>query len=113
MSKKGQALIEFILIMPVFMLLIMSLIDIGNIFIKKYELENDLQQITTMYQNGDVQKIALYTSNRNITIEEETNNDLITIYLKKDIKINAPILSNILGSNYKVELSKVLYKENE
>ena len=38
MNKKGQALIEFILIMPIFLILIMSLIDVGNIYIKKYEL---------------------------------------------------------------------------
>ena len=42
MNKKGQALVEFILILPVLLLILMAMIDIGNIFLKKYELENSL-----------------------------------------------------------------------
>ena len=36
MNKKGQALVEFILILPVLLLILMAMIDIGNIFLKKY-----------------------------------------------------------------------------
>ncbi|MBR2708597.1 MAG: pilus assembly protein [Bacilli bacterium] len=113
MNKKGQALIEFILIMPVFMVILMSLIDVGNIYMKKNELNNDLQIIETMYQNKDSQNIALYTSNKDITLEENIENDLITLTLKKEVKINAPILTNILGKKYTVETKKTIYKENE
>ena len=113
MNKKGQALIEFILIMPVFMIIVMSLIDIGNIYMKKYELNNDLQIVEQMYQNNNIQKVALYTANKNVTIEEEINDDLITIKLKKRLKINAPILTNILGNDYIIETEKTFYKENE
>ena len=113
MNKKGQALIEFILVMPVFMLILMSLIDVGNIYMKKYELNNDLQTIETLYKNNDAQKIAIYTSNNNLSLEEKIENDLITITLKKQVKINAPILTNILGKNYSVEAKKTFFKENE
>ena len=113
MNKKGQALIEFILIMPVFMIILMSLIDIGNIYIKKNELNSDAQVLEQMYQNNDTQKIALYTANKDIILEEDTNDNLTTLKLKKKIKINAPILTNILGSNYILETDKTFYKENE
>lgn len=113
MNKKGQALIEFILIMPIFMILIMSLIDVGNIYIKKYELNKDLQVIETLYQNNDSQKIALYTSNNDLTLEEKLENDLITITLKKQVKINAPFLSNILGKSYTIEANETFYKTDE
>ena len=39
MNKKGQALVEFILILPVLLLIAMAMIDIGNIFLKKYDLK--------------------------------------------------------------------------
>lgn len=113
MNKKGQALIEFILIMPVFMIILMSLIDIGNIYMKKYELNTSLQTVETMYQNNDAQKIALYTSNNDLTLEENIDNDLITLTLKKQVKINAPILTNILGKKHTIEAKKTFYRENE
>jgi len=39
-NNKGQALVEFIIILPIFLLLIISIIDFGNIISKKYSLEN-------------------------------------------------------------------------
>lgn len=113
MNKKGQALIEFILIMPIMMIILMSLIDVGNIYIKKNELNNNLQTVEALYQKNDVQKIALFISNNDLTLDESTDNDLITITIKKQIKINAPILTNILGKTYTVEAKKTFYKENE
>lgn len=113
MNKKGQALVEFVLVMPIFMILIMSIIDVGNIFIKKYELNNDIELIENMYQNKDTQRIVAYTSNKNIVLEENTNSDLTTIKLKKEIKINAPILNKIIGKKYIIETDKTFYKDNE
>jgi hypothetical protein len=40
---KGQALVEFILIIPVFAFLILGIIDIGNIVINKYNLESGIE----------------------------------------------------------------------
>ena len=37
-NNKGQALVEFIIILPIFLLLIISVIDFGNIISKKYFL---------------------------------------------------------------------------
>ena len=53
MNKKGQALVEFILILPVLLLIVMALIDIGNIFLKKYDLNKDLETVTELYKNGE------------------------------------------------------------
>ena len=46
MNKKGQALVEFILILPVLLLIVMAIIDIGNIFLNKYDLNKDLDTVT-------------------------------------------------------------------
>ena len=41
MNNKGQALVEFIIVAPILLLIFVALIDIGNIFLKKYDLNND------------------------------------------------------------------------
>ena len=52
MNKKGQALVEFILILPVFIFLIFSVYDFGIIFNKKNALENISTDIIELYKNS-------------------------------------------------------------
>ena len=40
LNKKGQALIEFIIILPIFLILVMGIFDFGNIMYQRYKLEN-------------------------------------------------------------------------
>ena len=40
MNRKGQALVEFVLILPIFIMILFSIVDFGMIFNKKNELEN-------------------------------------------------------------------------
>lgn len=110
MNKKGQALIEFILILPVLLILFMSLADIGNIYIKKYELNSKLDTISDIYLTNKNEALA-YAANEDITVEESTNTNFITITAKKNIKINAPILNRIIGKNFEIKESKTLYNE--
>lgn len=108
MNSKGQALVEFILILPIFLIILLSLIDIGSIFVKKYELSDDAEIISNMYIN-DKEKMMAYIAKEDIEYSENANGDLVTIILEKNIKINAPILSNVIGKNYKIKVSKTIY----
>ena len=109
MDRKGQALVEFILVLPVLLIILMSLIDVGNIFMNKYELNKDLETIATMCQNGDKKEAMAYAANADIEFTESLNNYLTVLNVKKEININAPILSNIIGKKYVIETSTTIY----
>lgn len=111
MNKKGQALIEFVLILPVLLLIIMAMIDIGNIFLTKYTLNNDLDTVTTLYQNGDLKNLGTYLANENLTLDDDTKDGITTLTVKTTVEINAPILSNVLGENYEIKASKAVYED--
>lgn len=51
-NNKGQALVEFVIIMPIFIFIVLAMFDLGNIIIKKYELENNLDTIVNMYEEN-------------------------------------------------------------
>ena len=57
MKEKGQALVEFILILPVILLIFMALIDVGNIFIQKLSLNDAMQTVTDLYQNDEKKEL--------------------------------------------------------
>lgn len=109
-NNKGQALIEFVIVLPILLLIIMAVIDFGNIFSKKYSLENDLDVISNMYKEQDYNSINSYIKEKNINISYEKEDSFIIINLNKNIKINTPILNNILGKNYKISTSKAIYE---
>ena len=109
-NSKGQALVEFIIVLPILLLIIMAIIDFGNIFTKKYSLENDLDIVSDMYKEGEYTKINSYVSDKNISVKYEKDDEFTTIKLSKVIKVNTPILNNILGKNYKITASKTIYE---
>ena len=42
MNKRGQALVEFVIILPIFVFMILAIIDIGKIVFFRNELENEI-----------------------------------------------------------------------
>lgn len=109
-DNKGQALVEFIIILPMFLLLMMSIIDFGNIITKKYSLENDIDIVSDMYMESKYNDINKYVNNKNIKINYKIKDNLLIINLTKDINITSPMLNLVFGKTYKVSVEKSIYK---
>lgn len=109
-NNKGQALVEFIIILPIVLLLIISIVDFGNIILKNYSLENELDVITDMYNDGKYDDINSYLVNKDININYSNDDEFLTINLSKNIKVSSPIVSAIVGKSYKITASKAIYK---
>lgn len=101
-NNKGQALVEFIIIMPIFIILIISMIDFGNIIINKYSLQNDLQVISDLYKK-DKSQIANYVNENNLSISYKSDEIYTTIIVSKDVKITSIMLNAVLGKSYTVD----------
>jgi predicted PurR-regulated permease PerM len=110
-DKKGQALIEFILIIPIFLILVFALIDFGNILYKRYKLENDLDYIVDLYNQGLNDKIAIYVADNGMNITYEDLNQGLKIILTKNVNIMTPGLRVIINSPYTVRVERVIYDE--
>ena len=52
-NKRGQALIEFVLILPVLLLIIFAFLDFGRIILCKNHLENIMSDVTNLYKNDE------------------------------------------------------------
>ena len=110
-NTQGQALVEFVILIPVLMLLILSIFDLGNIILKKYKLENELDTIINYYNNNDEQLMNSYASMKDISIKKERkNNNMIDIKVSYEVNINTPVLNKIMGENYQIETSRIVYE---
>ena len=110
MNRKGQALVEFVLILPIFILILFAIIDFGFIVSKKNELENISVDVVSMIKsNKTVDEISnLYPD---ITIDKIDDNSYIKIKLSEDVDIMTPGLNLILGDPYKVVIERTIPNE--
>lgn len=94
-NKKGQALIEFIIILPVFVMIMVSVFDYVRIYNEKSMLESVIEEviINDDYENNDVDIIK---NENNYTVS-------------KEIIIYSPLLTPFLGNNYKVSVERKLW----
>lgn len=107
MNNKGQALIEFVLILPVFLFILFAIIDFGIIFSTKSNLENDSVDIIGLYKNGtSLEELKnKYTDNDiNISIEE----DYYTISISTTINLITPGFNRIFGDPYVINVERVV-----
>lgn len=109
MNNKGQALVEFIIVLPILFLILISIVDFGNIIHKKYILENDLDTIINMYNVNDYDEINNYISDKKLKINYETEDKFLTINISKNINIFSPILIGIWGKNYEIKTNRSIY----
>lgn len=110
-NNKGQALVEFIIILPIFLLLLISIIDFGNIITKKYSLENDIDIVSKMYQDKKYSQINDYLSSKDIKISYSKENDLTIINLDKELTIISPVLNLVIGKDYHITVEKSIYED--
>lgn len=110
-NNKGQALVEFVIVVPILIFIIMAIIDFGNITIKKMRLENNLESIVSLYKKNDLNEINNLTTKENISFSYSTNQDMTTIILRQNVKIFTPFLNIVLGNSYFLETSRVIYEK--
>ena len=97
MNRKGQALVEFVLVLPILILILLLIIDLGRIMIMRNHLETVLVGV-----NKDTESIN--DKKYRITIEKKDN----YITLKTCTMVYTPGLSKILGNPACVKTSKYI-----
>ena len=95
MDKKGQALVEFILVLPILIFILLLVVDIGRLSIMKIHLESLL---------SSVNKDTTVINDKEYKIEVLKEDDFII--LKSCIYTSTPGLSKILGTPACLNVSK-------
>lgn len=111
-SKKGQALVEFVIILPVLLLIVISMVDFGNLLYQKYQLEQNLEYVSDLYLANDTN--ALEQEKQRLNIKTEEDGKYVKLTIETEAKLSSPILRRVLGENYVIATSRKLYQdENE
>lgn len=107
-NSRGQALMEFTLILPVILLILLYMVEFGRIMLKKYELESNLDLIVTLYEDGKNDELNNFLNQNNISVSYKKENGLTTISIKKNVDSNLPLIKSILGT---IETRRTIYEK--
>ena len=111
-NKKGQALVEFVIILPVLIMIVFCLIDFGKIYYTKSSLEGSMDKVITLYNSGNTHEqikdyLAKNSTDINLKITNE-NNQYVNIEVSKKVDIFTPGLNKILDDPYYASVKRVL-----
>lgn len=118
MNKRAQALIEFVLILPVLIMLIFAFLDIGRIYVTKSELETITTSVASYIKdnnNSSINDIKSYIgklTDKDINVEKlEKDDKYTTIKLTNRVVLITPGINLILGNDYKASVERVITNE--
>ena len=122
-NNRAQALIEFVLVLPILIMLLFSIIDFGTILIRKSELENKINEAYEAAKNT-VDGSDLYENVKKAVNEDgkdyikaeiilDSESDYMRIRLTSDVKVITPGLNLILGSPHKTSVERVVLYEKQ
>lgn len=114
-NKKGQALVEFVIILPIFIFMLLSIIDIGKVIYFQNQLVSELNDVIDLYKNQKTYEEILNElklQDEGVTLEiKNQDNEVITFYLKRDVEIITPGLNVIFDNPHTVTVERVLSYE--
>lgn len=112
LKNKGQALVEFVLLLPILILVLFIIIDFANIFYNKNHLEGILNDVVTMVENNYSKKeIEKVIANKNIIYIISIEDNYATIKLEEKINFITPFSNKIFNDNYKITTQRVILYE--
>lgn len=113
-NKRGQALIEFVLILPVFIMLIFGVVDFGRIIVTKNNMINITSTAVDLYKsnktNDEILKV-LKEEDKISKLEIYEEDSLIHIELTKEVNLITPGVNLILKNPYKITTTRVIPNE--
>ena len=115
MNKRGQALVEFVLIVPVLIMILFCMIDFGKILYFRINLESKIDNVISLYEEnktyGEIrEKFNKDDSSIKITITNK-DNKYVEFALAKEVEIITPGLNLVLDNPFDVKITRTVYYE--
>ena len=110
-NNKGQALVEFVIILPIIMMIIFVIIDFSNIFYQKNYLENLTNDVVKLKEKGKSDDYIKNNTDKDIKISYKKNNDIKKIIISKNIYLVTPFSNMLFDNPDTIKTERVVYYE--
>ena len=110
-NNKGQALVEFVILIPIIMMIIFVIIDFSNVFYQKNYLENVTNDIVRLKERGRSDEYIKSKTDKDIKIVYEPKGDLHKIIVSKNITLVTPFSTMFFKNPYTIKTERIIFYE--
>ena len=111
MNKKGQALVEFVIILPIIMMIIFVIIDFTNVFYQKNHLESITNDVVVYKENGKSNEYIKNNVDKDINISYKQTGNSLVIKTKKKVTLVTPFSSLFFKNPYIIKTERTILYE--
>lgn len=108
-NNKAQALVEFVILLPIFLMILFIIIDFANVFYNKNHLEGTLDEIVDLVENSKESQISDVIDDEKYEIR--VNDNKKTIVVSKDVKLITPVADLFFKNPYTIETERTIINE--
>ena len=110
LNKKAQALIEFVLLLPIIVLLLFSFIDILHLLVVRNETNDKFSDEIELVENKKetVVEMEKHLKKKDIKLSYEYDDKYITIYATYKFKWISPVTDIVLKDRNTIKLKRVI-----
>ncbi|MGM9879519.1 MAG: TadE family protein [Bacilli bacterium] len=112
LKNKGQALVEFVIILPIVLMIIFVIIDFSNIFYQKNHLEGITNDIVTLKENGKSNSyIENIVNDKDVKVSFASSSDTLKIKTSKKVKLITPFSSLFFDNPFIIKTERTILYE--
>ncbi len=111
-NSKGQALVEFVIILPIILMILFIIIDFSNIFYQKNHLESTLNDVVEYKENGKSNSyIKDKVNDSSISISYKKIDDSLDIKITKKVNLITPFSSLFFDNPFVIKTERMILYE--
>lgn len=113
MNKKGQALVEFIIVFPIILFIFLAIIDYVMMSYNKIKMENIISDVERMYKNNENSEEIndfIKKNDLDISLLVKKEDKYLMLKLEKEYDCLTPGLDKILNAS-KIKIERNVYYE--
>ena len=112
LKNKGQALVEFVIILPIVLMIIFVIIDFSNNFYQKNNLEGITNDIVSLKEEGKSNDYIEHVINdKNVKVDFVPFTDTLKIKTSKKVKLITPFSSLFFDNPFIIKTERTILYE--
>lgn len=115
-NNKGQALVEFVLILPVILMILFIIIDFAHVYYERNHLESVLNDVIYMIKDNKSSEEIKSTLDKDINYvitdnSNANNSDFTTVVMTKEVLLVTPFSNLFLDNPYLIRVERTILDE--
>ncbi len=110
-NNKGQALVEFVLILPIILMILFIIIDFAHVHYERNHLESVLNDVIYMIKDDKSTNEIKSTLDEDVNYVVTNNTDFANVVMTKEVLLVTPFSNLFFDNPYLIKVERTILDE--